>query len=95
MTPGNVESDGTWHVFHKKLADKGVGYWMIAGIDLVSPEAEIEIAVCWWNVSVLGSKPLNVATRCPCSAMRSRGGDRYLLISESDQGQKVSNGNQT
>ncbi|MBT3380900.1 MAG: hypothetical protein HN742_12645 [Lentisphaerae bacterium] len=41
--PGNVEGDGQWHVFHRKLGDKGTGMTMAVGIDSLSPEAELEV----------------------------------------------------
>jgi len=43
MEPGDVEGDGVWHVFHKKLDEKGIGTSMAVGIDALSPEAEIEM----------------------------------------------------
>ena len=43
MAPGNVEGDGRWHVFHRKLAARGVGSSIAAGIDSLDPEAELEI----------------------------------------------------
>jgi len=43
MEPGNVEGDGRWHVFHKKLGEKGIGTSMAVGIDSLSPTGEIEM----------------------------------------------------
>ncbi|HUT90156.1 MAG TPA: DUF6259 domain-containing protein [Thermoguttaceae bacterium] len=43
MEPGDVDGDGRWHVFHKKLDERGVGSSMAVGIDSLSPAAEIEI----------------------------------------------------
>lgn len=43
IQPGDVDSDGTWHVFQKQMETKGVSSSMAVGIDCLSPEAEIEI----------------------------------------------------
>ncbi|MFW6162023.1 MAG: DUF6259 domain-containing protein [Planctomycetota bacterium] len=43
MRPGDVNADGRWHVFTKKIATAGVGTSMAVGIDARSPEAELEI----------------------------------------------------
>ena len=43
MQPGDVDSDGAWHVFQKEMEVEGVGSSMAVGIDCLSPTAEIEI----------------------------------------------------
>ena len=41
--PGDVDGDGRWHVFHKRLSGEGTASSMAVGIDALSPNATFEL----------------------------------------------------